>query len=36
MAELGHDVLGVRIDPGKVAKLASGNVPFYAPGCERC
>ncbi len=32
MAELGHDVLGVDIDPGKVAKLASGEVPFYEPG----
>ncbi|QSE89724.1 UDP-glucose/GDP-mannose dehydrogenase family protein [Rhodococcus pseudokoreensis] len=32
MAELGHDVLGVDIDPGKVAKLSSGEVPFYEPG----
>ncbi|MEN0134617.1 MAG: nucleotide sugar dehydrogenase, partial [Rhodococcus sp. (in: high G+C Gram-positive bacteria)] len=32
MAELGHDVLGVDIDPGKVAKLTSGEVPFYEPG----
>ena len=31
MAELGHDVLGVDIDPGKVAKLASGEIPFYEP-----
>ncbi len=32
MAELGHDVIGVDIDPGKVAKLSSGDVPFYEPG----
>lgn len=32
MAELGHDVLGVDIDAGKLAKLASGEVPFYEPG----
>ncbi|MDF3303423.1 UDP-glucose/GDP-mannose dehydrogenase family protein [Rhodococcus sp. T2V] len=32
MAELGHDVLGVDIDPGKVVKLSSGEVPFYEPG----
>lgn len=32
MAELGHDVLGVDVDPGKIAKLAAGEVPFYEPG----
>ncbi|QZY46725.1 UDP-glucose dehydrogenase family protein [Mycolicibacterium austroafricanum] len=32
MAELGHDVLGVDIDAGKVAKLSGGEVPFYEPG----
>ncbi|MGI9125080.1 MAG: UDP-glucose dehydrogenase family protein [Mycobacterium sp.] len=32
MAELGHDVIGVDIDPGKVAKLSSGEIPFYEPG----
>ncbi|MGQ9351804.1 UDP-glucose dehydrogenase family protein [Mycolicibacterium gilvum] len=32
MAELGHEVVGVDIDPGKVAKLAAGEVPFYEPG----
>src|ERR1700712_1122073 len=31
MAELGHDVLGVDIDPGKIAKLAAGEVPFNEP-----
>ncbi|MGW5308813.1 UDP-glucose dehydrogenase family protein [Nocardia thailandica] len=34
MAELGHDVLGVDVDPGKVAKLADGVVPFYEPGLD--
>lgn len=32
MAELGHDVLGVDVDAGKVAKLSGGDVPFYEPG----
>ncbi|BBX19069.1 UDP-glucose 6-dehydrogenase [Mycolicibacterium duvalii] len=32
MAELGHHVLGVDIDPAKIAKLADGEVPFYEPG----
>lgn len=35
MAELGHEVVGVDIDPGKVAKLASGDVPFYEPGLRK-
>ncbi len=34
MAELGHDVIGVDLDPGKVAKLSDGVVPFYEPGLE--
>lgn len=32
MAELGHEVLGVDIDADKVAKLESGDVPFFEPG----
>ena len=32
MAELGHDVLGVEIDPRKRALLAQGQVPFHEPG----
>jgi UDPglucose 6-dehydrogenase len=32
MAELGHEVVGVDIDPGKVAKLSDGDIPFYEPG----
>lgn len=31
MAELGHDVLGVDIDEAKLAKLASGELPFFEP-----
>ncbi|MCM6777254.1 UDP-glucose/GDP-mannose dehydrogenase family protein [Nocardia sp. CDC159] len=34
MAELGHEVVGVDVDPGKVAKLSDGVVPFYEPGLE--
>lgn len=31
MAELGHDVLGMEIDPAKRTALAEGRVPFYEP-----
>lgn len=31
MAELGHDVLGVDTDAGKIAKLEAGEVPFFEP-----
>ncbi|MBX7431886.1 UDP-glucose/GDP-mannose dehydrogenase family protein [Mycobacterium sp. Y57] len=31
MAELGHEVVGVDIDPDKIAKLSGGEVPFYEP-----
>lgn len=34
MAELGHEVLGVDVDAGKLAKLEAGEVPFYEPGLE--
>lgn len=34
MAELGYDVLGVEIDPGKRESLAAGKVPFYEPELE--
>ncbi|MFE5297130.1 UDP-glucose dehydrogenase family protein [Streptomyces sp. NPDC056632] len=34
MAEIGHDVLGVDVDPAKVADLAAGRPPFYEPGFE--
>jgi len=35
MAELGHDVVGVDIDPGKIAKLSAGDIPFYEPGLAK-
>ncbi|MGW3481983.1 UDP-glucose dehydrogenase family protein [Rhodococcus indonesiensis] len=34
MAELGHEVIGVDVDAGKLAKLEAGEVPFYEPGLE--
>lgn len=34
MAQIGHSVIGVDIDPGRVAKLSSGNVPFFEPELE--
>ena len=32
MAELGFDVVGMDVDEAKIAKLASGEVPFFEPG----
>ena len=32
MAELGHEVLGVDIDPKKIETLSQGRVPFFEPG----
>lgn len=34
MAELGHEVVGVDVDPAKLAKLEAGEVPFYEPGLQ--
>ena len=34
MAELGYEVLGVDVDPAKVAALQEGRVPFFEPGLE--
>lgn len=34
MAELGHDVLGVEVDPRKRELLVAGKVPFYEPELE--
>ncbi|MGW3244204.1 UDP-glucose dehydrogenase family protein [Streptomyces sp. NPDC001070] len=34
MAELGFEVLGLDIDPGKIETLAAGRVPMYEPGLE--
>ncbi|BBZ39202.1 UDP-glucose dehydrogenase family protein [Mycobacterium conspicuum] len=32
MAELGHEVLGVEVDPERLTKLRHGQLPFYEPG----
>lgn len=32
MADLGHHVIGVDVDPGKVAALAEGRATFHEPG----
>lgn len=32
MADIGHDVLGVDVDPTKIEVLAAGRPPFYEPG----
>ncbi|MFK4144385.1 UDP-glucose dehydrogenase family protein [Streptomyces sp. NPDC004065] len=32
MADLGHEVVGVDVDAGKVAALRAGRVPFHEPG----
>lgn len=32
MAELGHDVVGIDVDPAKIAALSEGRAPFHEPG----
>ena len=34
MAELGFDVIGLDVDATKVARLSSGEVPFFEPGLD--
>ncbi|MBK9738020.1 MAG: UDP-glucose/GDP-mannose dehydrogenase family protein [Actinobacteria bacterium] len=34
MAELGFEVIGLDVDPAKIATLRSGTVPFYEPGLD--
>jgi UDPglucose 6-dehydrogenase len=34
MAELGHTVIGVDVDAGKVEALAHGRAPFFEPGLD--
>jgi UDPglucose 6-dehydrogenase len=34
MAELGFQVMGVDVDPAKIASLAMGKIPFFEPGLE--
>lgn len=35
MAELGHEVLGVDVDQGKIEKLSGGHAPFFEPGLDQ-
>ncbi|WP_345436872.1 NAD(P)-binding domain-containing protein, partial [Microbacterium gilvum] len=32
MASLGHEVVGIDVDPGKIGKLSAGEAPFFEPG----
>ncbi|WP_042416114.1 UDP-glucose dehydrogenase family protein [Streptacidiphilus anmyonensis] len=34
MAELGHEVLGVDVEPDRITALRSGRLPFYEPGLD--
>ena len=34
MSHLGFEVVGVDVDPAKIASLASGKIPFYEPGLQ--
>ena len=35
MATLGHDVIGVEINPEKLALLQKGTAPFFEPGLDQ-
>ena len=32
MVELGHEVIGIDVDPAKIAMLSEGRAPFFEPG----
>jgi UDPglucose 6-dehydrogenase len=34
LADLGHEVLAIDVDPAKIAKAANGEAPFFEPGLE--
>ncbi|MEE2567932.1 UDP-glucose/GDP-mannose dehydrogenase family protein [Pseudarthrobacter sp. J64] len=34
MAKLGHQVVGIDVDPRKIAELSAANAPFYEPGLD--
>ncbi len=34
MSSLGFEVVGIDVDPSKIATLKSGKIPFYEPGLE--
>ena len=35
LAELGHDVVGIDVDPGKIGRLSAGDPVIYEAGLER-
>ena len=35
MASIGHDVMGIDVDPRKVDTLSSGEAPFFEPGLQK-
>jgi len=34
MSSLGFEVIGIDVDPAKIASLAGGTIPFYEPGLQ--
>lgn len=34
LASMGHTVVGIDVDPGKIDRLAQGNAPFHEPGLD--
>ena len=34
MAELGHDVIGIDVDPARIEALQQGIAPFHEPGFD--
>src|ERR1700712_5138217 len=34
MAELGHEVVGIDVDPHKIQSLSAAKAPFFEPGLE--
>jgi UDPglucose 6-dehydrogenase len=34
LAELGHDVIGIDVDPSRIRTLSSGQAPFFEPGLQ--
>ncbi|HEY1155999.1 MAG TPA: UDP-glucose/GDP-mannose dehydrogenase family protein, partial [Arthrobacter sp.] len=34
LASMGHSVVGIDVDPGKVRQLALGTAPFHEPGLD--
>ena len=34
MSNLGFEVVGIDVDPAKIASLSAGRIPFFEPGLE--